>query len=437
MRAWKGLCGGVLGLALAISTAGVAHAVSGGGYQPSQQDCNPTSDSWGTPAGFTTPGCHNISVNLESGSTTNGSGPGTTTGTPAGGETRYAEFGLDQLPLGGPPGTPTEESIGYPGQDDSPHQGCLAFNTNGTGGGPGTPDGCGNNPAGLGSEINFNYYDIFCPIVTALTGIPANPYIGSCPAPPANEWTQTTGVTPDSGTPDIAGLLSSFMTRGLMLNLNADDNLDAGEHDGTNGLTDPLTDGSITGPSDGGASQVFVQPQNLAVTPTLTDLIPFAGGSLGFCADGNCIELTTRQQTIYEGCGANTGENVADDQCPSGAAKERDAADYTGKQWHPPNCNSGDTKSQSPASCDSPPANPSGGMDYWRTQEAQQVNTQPGLQEYEDPDAQGSPLSQLPYPNPALYVGSCGVILGGGALPPLPASPITNSAGQLDINTGC
>jgi hypothetical protein len=429
MQAWKGLCGGLLGVALAVSTAGVAHAVSGGGYQPSQQDCTPTSDSFGTPAGYTTPGCHNLSLNLESAE------PGPTTGTADPNSTRYAEFGLDQLPDGGPSGTPTLESIGYPGQDNSPHQGCLAFNTNGTGGGLGAPNGCGNNPAGLGSEINFNYYDIYCPIITSL-GLAANPYVGTCPAPPGNSWTQTTGVTQDNGTPDVAGFVSSFMTRGLMLNLNADDNLDAGEHDGVSGLTDPQTSGSITGPSDGGSSQIYIRPQGATTMPSLTDLFSVVGGALGFCADGNCVEVTTHKQTVYQGCNASTGETAANDQCAPGTPPQRDVADYSGKQWHPPGCNSGDTKSQSPAECDNA-TNPSGGMDYWRQHESPQVNAEPGIQEYEDPDAQGSPIGSVPYPNPALYVGTCGIIVGGGALSPLPASPITNAAGQLDINTGC
>ena len=59
-----------------------------------------------------------------------------------------------------------------------------------------------------------------------------------------------------------------------------------------------------------------------------------------------------------------------------------------------------------------------------------------GFQFYEDPDPQGSPATPI-YPNPGIYVGTCGVVVGGGALPALPASPLTNSAGQLVISTGC
>ena len=41
------------------------------------------------------------------------------------------------------------------------------------------------------------------------------------------------------------------------------------------------------------------------------------------------------------------------------------------------------------------------------------------------------------YPLPALYVGTCGVVAGGGAAPAAPASPVTNSAGQVVVSTGC
>jgi hypothetical protein len=34
-------------------------------------------------------------------------------------------------------------------------------------------------------------------------------------------------------------------------------------------------------------------------------------------------------------------------------------------------------------------------------------------------------------------VGTCGFVAGGGVAPAFPASPITNKAGQLVIQTGC
>ena len=65
------------------------------------------------------------------------------------------------------------------------------------------------------------------------------------------------------------------------------------------------------------------------------------------------------------------------------------------------------------------------------------------MQIYEDPDAQGSPFGGAPYPIPAIYVGTCGVIIGGGDVkqspmpPSQPGAPYINSAGQLVISTGC
>ena len=80
----------------------------------------------------------------------------------------------------------------------------------------------------------------------------------------------------------------------------------------------------------------------------------------------------------------------------------------------------------------------------------------PGIQIYEDPDAQGSPTGPV-YPIPSIYVGTCGVIIGGGAIcndggdvggssPHCTGSqtlgfpsgtPLTNDAGQIVIDTGC
>ena len=76
-------------------------------------------------------------------------------------------------------------------------------------------------------------------------------------------------------------------------------------------------------------------------------------------------------------------------------------------------------------------------MSQLRAKEAHNVVAEPGVQFFEDPDAQASPALPI-YPLPAVYVGTCGIVIGGGQLPALPASPLTNSAGQLVISpTGC
>ncbi|MGZ4144103.1 MAG: hypothetical protein ACXVPP_02970, partial [Actinomycetota bacterium] len=71
---------------------------------------------------------------------------------------------------------------------------------------------------------------------------------------------------------------------------------------------------------------------------------------------------------------------------------------------------------------------------YWYNQDGT-VYVEPGVQIHEDPDPQGSPIGGF-YPIPAIYIGTCGVIVGGGDLQ-MPASPFTNPSGQFVFPTGC
>jgi hypothetical protein len=404
-----------VGIGFSVSAlAGVAVAVSAGGFSSSQQDCTQDAMAQGTPDGYVQPGCHLGAVNLSDGH-----------------GNRYAEFGLNQLPNGGPSGTPGLLSLGYPGADNSPHAGCLALNTNGTGGGTGT--GCGSGPGGLGFSAPFDYYTFYCPIVTAL-GSPCGP-------------TGATGVSTQNGTPDIAGLITNLLTSGTQAYIGMSDNLDAGEHDGVDpaplqtctdltcseaGANPNKNGGSINGPSDGGAISLVVQPQNAAAPPSWSDPLGLATFGFGACFDGNCIETTTATQTIYQGCSPGNNQS-ADVQCAPGKENSsRNAADYSNKNWDPQPCSSGDATSAGTGPQGCGPA----GMDSYRQSEAHNVTAAPGVTVFEDPDPQGSPVGL--YPLPAVYVGTCGVIIGGGqGLPALPASPLTNSAGQLVISTGC
>jgi hypothetical protein len=369
----------VMGLAAAsLGAAGAAWAVSAGGYSPSQQDCPINADANNAPTGQTYPGCHNMAVNVESGD----------------GQTRYAEFGLDQLP-NGYSGTPTPLSLGYPGQPNSIHSGCAAVNTNGTGGGTGT--GCGTG-TGTGATIVFDLQ---------------NPGRNS--------------VTPETGAPSTQGL-QALLTGGVRFYFGQDDNTDAGEHDGVSGTNG--TAGSVNGPSDGGGVGIFFLPALIGQTPTAYDPVPFAGAYEGFCADGLCQDATTQRQVLYQGCGAQPGV-----PCQGSTPQSRDVYNYQGKQWDPYNCSSGDIPSESKGSqgCGNQT------MDQWRQQEAHNVYAEPGFQFYEDPDPQGSPAgpSQL-YPLPSVYAGTCGVAAGGGSAPAAPASPFTNSAGQVVVSpTNC
>jgi hypothetical protein len=383
---------GALAAGGVLLAAGAAMAVSGGGYSPQQQDCpaNADANNAGQPAPTTTttvaknkgqekkqppppppaatpppnpvPGCHNFQVTV-------GSANGT----------RFAEAGIDQLPQGYP-STPGLFGLGVPGSPNFPHSGCAAVNTNGTGGGPGAAgDGCGVNPGGLGGTLVFDLY---------------NP--------------SSTTFTPATGAPDVQGLANAVQA-GLYTYLGADDNLDAGEHDGVDGNYG--TANSFNGPSDGGAVTTHVSPGEATTAPSGSNPFPVAGASEGFCADNICQEVTTQRQTIYNG-----GQN----------GRSRDAANYDTKKWDPEACSSGSPQDEQQCG--------PGGMDARRAEEAQNVYAEPGAQIYGDPDPQSSPIG--PYPLPGEYVGTCGVILTpppGGSAPP--GAP-TNSAGQVVIPSG-
>ncbi|MGH9093738.1 MAG: hypothetical protein ACRDXE_01115 [Acidimicrobiales bacterium] len=370
----------VLALAFAVgglllAAASGAWAVSAGGYSPSQQDCPPNAARNNAPNGTTVAGCHNVAVNVESG------------------HTRYAEVGLDQLPQGYPT-TPGLLGLGYPGAPNFPHSGCIAANTNGTGGGTGK--GCGQGK-GTGFTLLFNTEN-----------------------PGGNQ------LTVQHGTPNIAGGAMALLANGVKVYFGQDDNTDAGEHDGVSGNNG--TAGSINGPSDGGGIGLAVTPSAAGQTPTATNPVPVANGQAGGCADGLCVDATTSRQSVYKGCGANPSV-----PCGPNSANGRDAYNYQGKQWDPYNCSSGTAQSEAPG----PQGCGSQTMDQYRAQEARNVYAEPGVQVYEDPDPQGSPAAPV-YPIPSAYAGTCGVAAGGGQAPAAPASPVTNSAGQVVVSpTGC
>src|SRR5205085_11357466 len=77
MRRMRVGIAGLGAVALSVAGAGMAAAVSTGGYGPSQQDCAPNADASSTQAAQ--PGCHNLKVNVADGS-----------------GRRYAQVGSDQ-----------------------------------------------------------------------------------------------------------------------------------------------------------------------------------------------------------------------------------------------------------------------------------------------------------------------------------------------------
>ncbi|HUY64571.1 MAG TPA: hypothetical protein VMV14_08665 [Acidimicrobiales bacterium] len=403
---------GIVAVAIA-AWAGVSAAVSGGGYNPNQQDCPWTDSAWNTPSNpaDTYPGCHNVAVNVESGGTTNGD-PNST-------NTRYAEFGNNQSPnISGNPGFGFLLNIGDPGTYDGIHSGCLAANTDGTNGGNGV--GCGNNPNGTGFQLNYDYYQVYCPAASLL---PLNSVPDTSPAPglhqcAADQPIGTNSPQIDTGTNNQ---LSTILTQGLLVYFGMDDNTDNGEHDGFSGLNN--TNGAINGTSDGGGFVLSLTPQNAQNTPTATNPEGLLNFSMGFCADGICGEGTTQQQTVYYGCinpnnsqtttwtnngvdgATNPQNNQANDQCAKGTPQSSNVYQNSSpaSQQESSNCSSGDNAGET--ACQAP-SNPNGANGL-RQSTPQQMNAEPGIQTYQDPDPQRSPAA--PFATPGLYVGTCGV----------------------------
>src|SRR5438309_9773356 len=106
-----------------VLSAGVAAAVSGGGYQPSEQDCS----EWADANNFqgTEPGCHNFKLNVEDG-----------------GGNRYAQFGIAQQ-----------------AQNENAHAGDYKVNTYSDGGG-----------LGVSGFIN-NIWALFIPVICCMYDI--------------------------------------------------------------------------------------------------------------------------------------------------------------------------------------------------------------------------------------------------------------------------
>ncbi|MCA1832196.1 MAG: hypothetical protein ABR548_07285 [Actinomycetota bacterium] len=231
---------------------------------------------------------------------------------------------------------------------------------------------------------------------------PSSPVEGGCPwlSPDAPNYYSRFDAAPQ---PD----------RGLVVYFGDDDNSNAGEHDGSSKVNN--------GASDGGGFHVALDPASVSpwlgafVTQNphyvLTHPLPAGDAGIGFCADGICFSAQTQRQVAYEGgyCDVN--------DCSSGEPT-RDTADYSGHSWDPSSCSAANDG-----------ATACGGNDLgWWHQQNGTAYVEPGVQIYEDPDPGASPIG--PYPLPGIYVGTCGVIVGGGFLK-MPDSPYTNDAHQL------
>ncbi len=224
---------------------------------------------------------------------------------------------------------------------------------------------------------------------------------------------------------------------GLHLRFQADDQLDPegfGEHDSSEYVNN--------GPSDGGGIELNLEPAS--VMPWLASLsslktflanpVPVAMVMLVAaleCADGLCMSFTTARRVAFQG-----GDKH----------HHRDVFNYEGVEWDPYNCSGPDDESydrHGNFACATPKHKRWTLADWNRKVGTTYV--EPGFQIYEDPDPEGSPgviglfgiPQDDPYPIPALYVGSCGVVLGGGPAMQVPDSPNTNSAHQFVLPTQC
>jgi len=396
---------GASGLAVVIALAGggAAMAVSGGGYSLDQQNCPANADNSGAPSdpNATTPGCHNLAVNVESGGTTDGNANPD--------NTRYVEFGNNQSPhMSKNPSFGGLLQFGDPGTYTSPHSGCVAANTDGLG--DTGKAGCGDNSSGAGVSTTYDYYQIYCPATAALP-LDSVPVPNGVPAAKNCAGDQPIGSTNpvvDTGT---ATRVDDVLAHGVVLYFGMDDNTDNGEHDGFTGANN--TDGAINGPSDGGGMTLSVTPQNAGNAPNGHNPEGAANYSTGFCADGICGAATTQQQTVYYGCDA---PNSTNDACAPGTAKSGNVYENgaPASRKEPKSCSSGDVAGEK--SCITN-ANPNGANGY-RQGTPNKMNVQPGVQIYQDPDPQRSPVA--PVGTPGLYAGTCGVYLndGGGSVGP-------------------
>ena len=202
---------------------------------------------------------------------------------------------------------------------------------------------------------------------------------------------------------------------GIRIYFGTDNNLADGEHDGTTSIAD--------GPSDGGGAHLVLDPNQLyrwvlAVMKddpqyVLAHPLPLGDAGIGFCGDGPCFSLQTQRQVAYQGSNRR--------------APSRDASTYGPHTWDQPDvtCNGDDAGAHCP---------PGRSLAYWNSKNGT-TYLEPGVQIYEDPDPQGSPIWGI-QPFPAIYVGTCGVTFGGGAAP-MPASPFTNAGGQIQLSTSC
>ena len=234
---------GIAGLgavALAIAGAGMAAAVSTGGYSPSQQDCAPNADASTTQTAQ--PGCHNFKVNVADGS-----------------GRRYAQFG-----------------IGQEAQNENPHSADASVTPNGQ-----TPGQPASGPS-VGTSVETANGPSVTPAVH--TGTPD----GSA-ASLLTGGQVYLGADDNLDTGEHDGVDGQYGTQKSVNGPSDGGDIEVNWHPAQ--TTTWLADLMVL--AHGGS------PAPIAENP-----VPVADAGGGSCADGTCIGVYTARRSIYQGGGA-------------------------------------------------------------------------------------------------------------------------------------
>jgi hypothetical protein len=371
--------GAVVAAGLALTTLH-AQAVSGGGYDPTQQGCSKTADRNDRPQS-TEPGCHNATLQLNAGSGSYAQ------------RWHVASVNSDQLPDG-----------------QSPHAGSVAVDP-----------GMGTRymlrfDTGTGTFILVNPLGFATDVATWLIGG------GQGPFPLPQQVIGTMGQ-PSAGVDQSRSAQHSATdaVTSQQVYFGADDNLDNGEHDGVNPTDYHGKDARVAnGPSDGGALQANTHLQGSASDPAslisknvdpsdMHDPLRAADAGTGACADGLCAGADTSHRKAYQGgCRRCADQSVYNDQ--------------NSTAWRSPDCSGQSTQSQNRCGSGWQSGSAQGNI-YQPYSERGAYYTDPGVFVYEDPDPQASPVaSGVQYPICELYAGTMGVWVCSQQVVPSPAA---------------
>jgi hypothetical protein len=279
---------GIAGLgavALLVAGAGMAQAVSTGGYSPSQQDCAPNADANSTQAAQ--PGCHNAKVNVSG----------------ADGR-RYAQVGTDQE-----------------AQGDNPHAADVLVTPNGQK--PGRP---GSGPS-MGAHLDTSWK-------------------GSKPSGPPVVKPQFHAGTPDGSAASL--LTGSQLYLGADDNLDVGEHDGANGQYGTSRAVNGPSDGGDVevnwhpGQTTTWLADLMVLAHGGSPAPIAQNPVPVADAGGGGCADGLCFGIYTARRSLYQGGGGASGKNSSRDahnyqgktwdpyDCSSGDSKGEQACTTNG-----------------------------------------------------------------------------------------------------------